>query len=291
VYRDFSGPVYYEMRSGLVQVAYPTYLGAEIDHAAANRREDLAKVMCLQDPQHQLARAIVNRTWAHYLGYGFTKPLDDMGPHNPSSHPAVLDRMTEDFAAAGYDLKQLSKWICNTLAYNLTSRFNPKNEVDNPAAGEAPLFSHMYVKTMQAEQIYDSLLVATNAGAADKNAEEERERWLRDFLRIFGGGDDDEPTAFSGSIPQALLMMNGPLVQKAIDGGQGSYLQTVLNDARNRNDTAKVQALFVAALGRPPERAEVAQLSKLMRGHHDAASAYQDLYWALLNSNEFLMIH
>ena len=37
------------------------------------------------------ARRIVNRMWAHFLGYGFTKPIDDMGPHNPPTHPELLD--------------------------------------------------------------------------------------------------------------------------------------------------------------------------------------------------------
>src|SRR5690606_34107426 len=97
VYRDFEGPVYYETRSGLVQVAYPTFNGVEVERNASNRREELARIICLEDTDHQLARAIVNRMWGHYLGYGFTRPVDDMGPHNPASHPAVLDRLTEEF--------------------------------------------------------------------------------------------------------------------------------------------------------------------------------------------------
>lgn len=294
LYRDFDGPVYYEMRNGLVQVAYPTFLGSEVDRNAANRREELAKLMCHQDPERQLARAMVNRMWGHFMGYGFTRPIDDMGPHNPPSHPEVLERLTEEFVARGYDVKQLARWICNTRAYNLTSRFNTKNSFDNPAAGEVPLFSHMYVKTMQAEQLYDSLLIATQAdqAAADyQAAEEQRERWMRDFLRIFGGNEEDEPTLFSGSIPQALLMMNGPLVQTAISTERGSYLQSVLSDTRYRSDAARMEALFMSALGRSPERAEMVQLTRLMRNSRDPVAAYQDLYWALLNSNEFIVNH
>ncbi|SFH55428.1 Protein of unknown function [Planctomicrobium piriforme] len=294
VYRDFTGPVYYENRAGLVQVAYPTYMGTDVDREAVDRREELAKVICRTDPQHQLGRAMVNRMWGHYMGYGFTRPMDDMGPHNPESNPEIVDRLTEEFVARGYDLKQLARWICNTKAYNLTSQFNPKNEVDNPAAGEVPLFSHMYVKTMQAEQLYDSLLIATSAdGGGEKLAggEQERERWLRDFLRIFGGNEEDEPTLFSGSIPQALLMMNGGLVQKAISSEQGSYVKTVLTDPRHKNDMSRVEALYIAALGRTPERAEMTQLQKAMRAERDPVRAYQDLYWALLNSNEFIVNH
>ena len=53
-----------------------------------NRREELAKLILAS---REFDRAIVNRMWAHFLGYGFTKPIDDIGPHNPPSHPELLD--------------------------------------------------------------------------------------------------------------------------------------------------------------------------------------------------------
>ena len=57
--------------------------------------------------------------WSHFLGFGFTKPVDDMGPHNPPSHPELLDRLAADFAGGNsasadngaYDIKQLIRWI------------------------------------------------------------------------------------------------------------------------------------------------------------------------------------
>ncbi|MFG0334232.1 MAG: DUF1549 and DUF1553 domain-containing protein [Maioricimonas sp. JB049] len=296
VLRDFSGPVYFETRSGLMKVAYPIYFDREVDaNAGTNRREELARLMTEDDPNQWVARAMVNRTWGHFFGYGFTRPVDDMGPHNPPSHPELLDRLTDEFVKSGYDVKQLVRWICNSEAYNLTSTFNPDNEFDNPAAGEVPLFSHMYVKTLQAEQLYDSLLVATNAHQSGQSgyeqSERQRQRWLRDFLRIFGGNEEDEPTLFSGSIPQALLMMNGELVNKAISTEKGSYLHTVLADSRLRNDSARIQRLYQAALGRTPSRFELSKIQQLIRSNPDKVAAYQDLYWALLNSNEFIVNH
>ncbi|MEW4527345.1 DUF1549 and DUF1553 domain-containing protein [Maioricimonas sp. JC845] len=296
VFRDFSGPVYFETRSGLMKVAFPIYFDREVDPGReTNRREELARLMTEDDPNNWVARAMVNRMWGHFFGYGFTRPVDDMGPHNPPSHPELLDRLTDEFVKSGYDVKQLVRWICNSEAYNLTSSFNPENEFDNPAAGEVPLFSHMYVKTLQAEQLYDSLLVATNAHQSGQSgyeeAERQRQRWLRDFLRIFGGNEEDEPTLFSGSIPQALLMMNGELVNKAINAEKGSYLYTVLADSRLRNDSARIQQLYLAALGRMPTRFELTKIQRLIRSNPDKVGAYQDLYWALLNSNEFIVNH
>jgi hypothetical protein len=94
----------------------------------------------------------------------------------------LLDRLAREFVKSGYDLKQLVRWICNSEAYNLTSRFSDGNLKDDPAAGETPMFSHLYIKSMTVEQVYDSLLVATNAhktaSGGWEQAESRRQQWL-----------------------------------------------------------------------------------------------------------------
>jgi hypothetical protein len=293
VWTDFNGPVYFETRQALMQVAYPRYFEQDLDPQSANRREDFAKLMCHEDPEQQMARAFVNRMWGHFFGYGFTRPVDDMGPHNAASHPELLDLLADEFVKSGYDIKQLARWICNTEAYNLTSQFNEGNTVDDPSAGEVPLFSHMYVKTMTMEQLYDSLIVATNADRAGAGgyeaAQERRDRMMQEFIRIFGGNEDDEPTLFSGSIPQALLMMNGQLVQEGVSAKQGSHLHQLLSENSNAPDAVRINKLYTATLGRVATPGEINNLKKFMRG--DKLAFYQDLYWSLLNSNEFIVNH
>ena len=66
--------------------------------ADVNRREELAKLIVAS---REFDRAIVNRMWAHFLGYGFTKPIDDIGPHNPPSHPELLDQLGQAFRDGG----------------------------------------------------------------------------------------------------------------------------------------------------------------------------------------------
>lgn len=293
-FRNFNGPVYFENRAGLVQVAYPKYMTTEVDQKSPQRRTELASLMTKNDSTQQVAKAMVNRMWGHFFGYGFTKPVDDMGPHNPASHPELLDRLAAEFVKSGYDIKQLCRWICNTEAYNLTSQFNPKNSVDNPAAGEVALFSHMYTKPLQVEQLYDSLIIATNANGAGQAsyeaAQKQRDQWLMEFKRIFGGADDSEPTLFSGTIPQALLMMNGPLVKSAISTDDGSFLGTALK-SNPKNEADVVRAMYVAALGRVPSRNETTALKKTMGAYNNRLEWLQDVYWALLNSNEFVTNH
>ncbi len=290
---DASGPVYYERRNGLMQVAYPTFFGTPIDPGPeTNRRDQLAQLI-ITGEKPLIADAFVNRMWAHFFGYGFTRPIDDMGPHNPPTHPELLDRLAREFVKSGYDIKQLIRWICNSEAYNLTSRFTEHNTLDNPAIGEIPLFSHMYVKQMGPEQLFDSLIIATEAHKSGRSswsaAEQQRQRWLRQFVITFDNDENDEATIFNGTIPQALTLMNGELIRDAISAKKGGFLHRVLS-ARG-SDATKIRKLYLSTLSRPPSRSELAAATRLVRGSRDKLAAYQDLFWALLNSNEFILNH
>lgn len=297
VWREFSGPVYYEKRSGMMQVAYPKFEGREVDPGpGVDRRAEFAGLLTesVEDQPPHIAQAMVNRMWSHFFGYGFTRPIDDMGPHNPASHPELLDRLSREFVGSGYDLKALIRWIVSTEAYGLSSRYGEKNKVDDPAAGEMPLFSHMYLKSMQAEQMYDSLIVASNAhksGQGDWAAQEEQRRqWMQQFVVAFNNDENDESTTFNGTIPQALMMMNSELMEKAVSVERGSFLFETMN--RPGNDAQKIQDLYLAALSRRPTKGEASRMQKMFGLYRtQRLTAYQDLFWALLNSNEFVLNH
>jgi hypothetical protein len=289
---DFEGPVYFERRNGVMEVAYPRFNNVEVGpEMGTDRRKELAKIIVDGD-KPQLADAIVNRMWGQYFGYGFTRPVDDMGPHKAPSHPELLERMARELVKSNYDLKQLIRWICNSEAYNLTCRFNEGNLKDDPAAGETPMFSHLYIKSMTVEQLYDSLLVATNAhraGGGWDQAETRRQQWLQQFVQAFGTDENDESTTFDGTIPQALMMMNGELVQNALKPAQGSTLNSVLTSTGNPAEKAK--QLYLATLSRVPSAKEIKTASQILKRAKSPLEAYQDLYWALLNSNEFILVH
>ncbi len=262
------------------------------DGPNVNRREQLAKLMT-QGEQPWIAKAMVNRTWSQFMGYGFTQPVDDMGPHKAASHPELLDRLSAEFVKSRYDVKQLIRWITNSEAYNLSSQFGRNNKIDNPAAGEVPLFSHMYVKTMSPEQLYDSLIIATEAHKAGRSswteADKKKQEWMQQFVVAFDTDEADESTTFNGTIPQALMMMNSELVKNAISTDKGTYLSNVL--AGKGNDMAKINQLYESVLGRKPTRNELTQFNGIVRGYKSKLDAYQDLFWALLNANEFIFNH
>jgi hypothetical protein len=54
----------------------------------------------------------------------------------------------------------------------------------------------------------------------------------------------------------------------------------------------KIQKLYLAALARRPTGQEISLANELLRLRKgDASAALQDVWWALLNSNEFIFNH
>ena len=318
-----TGVIFFEKRSGLLEATTRRF----VDGTGADTRAETAPRVQLAelitDPaKPYMARTEVNRMWGHLFGYGFTKPVDDMGPHNPVSHPELLDFLSDEFRKSGYDLKRLIRWMTATRAYQLSSGYGENNTVDNPDAGDAPLFSRMYLKRFTAEQLYDSLLVATDAhraGRGGEAAETQRATWLRQFVQTFGTDENDESTTFNGTIPQALVLMNGQLMQNALSGADGSFLRRVLDSptgrpqaksasdrrkskrvrrqksakSRRRGIPAKIETLFLVALAREPREEELERIDSVFQEHgsRDPISGLQDVFWALLNSNEFIINH
>jgi hypothetical protein len=292
--RPSEAEIYYQTRNGMTKVAYPVFLdGTSIGKSGyvqeVNRRDELGKLMMESE---YLDKAIVNRMWAYFLGYGFTKPIDDLGPHNPVSNPELFEQLAKDFRDKSYDLKQLIVWITMSKPYQLSSRSIKENESDDPTLGELPKFSHFYTRQMSAEQLYQSLTVATQAGRRGNLEEQQRRRddWMRQFVVAFGTDEGDETTTFNGSIPQSLMMFNGDLIRDAISTEPGSWLQQ-LSQSRS-SPQEKVHFLFIAGLGRKAKPEELTIATQLMDARkRDVGGMLQDMWWAILNSNEFIFIH
>ncbi|HTU25925.1 MAG TPA: DUF1549 domain-containing protein, partial [Pirellulales bacterium] len=294
--RPDEAALFYELRKGTMEAAYPVFVdGTQVSKSGylndVDRRTELAKLIVASE---YMPKAIVNRMWAHFLGYGFTKPVDDIGPHNAPSHPELLDKLAEEFRQNSTDLKDLIRWIVLSEPYSLSSRFSSNNKKDDPSLGEKPKFSHFYLRQMRAEELYESLLEATAAqqiGGSYEEQEKVKHEWLDQFTIAFGTDENDETTTFNGTIPQTLMMMNGDLMKKAIGTDKGSFLEEVANNPK-LNNAAKINHLFLSALSRRPTAAENSAANQLMslRGG-DATAALQDVWWAVLNSNEFILNH
>jgi hypothetical protein len=287
--------IFYEERNGELRSAFPVFVdGTEISKSGSvsenDRRTELGKLIVASP---YMDKTMANRMWQHFLGYGFTKPIDDLGPHNSPSHPALLDYLGEQFRYVSHDIKELIKWITLSEAYSLSSRVTKMNAKDDPLLGETPKFSHFYLRQMRAEELYESLLVATEAHKTRGSYEEvERQKadWLRQFTLAFGTDEGDESTTFNGTIPQALMLFNGDLIKKATAIDNGSFLHRVAASSLKPED--KIEYLFQAALSRNPSKEEVLIANKLLYAREgNTAAAMQDIFWAVLNSNEFILQH
>jgi Protein of unknown function (DUF1549)/Protein of unknown function (DUF1553) len=238
-------------------------------------RAELAAWMTSQDNPF-FARAAVNRIWAHLFGIGLIDPADDLRDDNPASHPELLDALAKAFVANHYDLKYLIKAITASKTYQLTSA------VDGPA-DDPRLFARMSVKGLTAEQLYDSLALATGFEGGNGNGGE-RAEFLAKFSNIA-----DKRTETQTSILQALSLMNGRVTADAVSLSRSKALAGVL-DSPFMDDHQKLDALYLCALSRPMRAGEAERMMKYVKSD-DSRKALADVFWALLNSGEFIFNH
>jgi hypothetical protein len=235
------------------------------------------------------ARATVNRVWAQLLGTGLVEPVDDLGTENPPSHPELLDTLARDFAAHGYDFRYLIGAIVASRAYGLSSAG------DSPGREEPRLFARMPVRGMAPLVHYETLIQA-----AGLRRETEAPPFVfrltaspRDeFLQRFTARDE-KPTEHQTSLLQVLTLMNGRLMAQATSLEQGGTLPAVA-ESPFLDTPGKIEALYLAALSRRPRPEEVARMVVYVDSGgpvHDPKHALADVFWALLNSAEFTLIH
>jgi hypothetical protein len=233
------------------------------------------------------ARALVNRTWAHLFGRGLVNPVDDMLPENEPSHPELLDALARHAARAGdFDLKYLLKAICLSDTYQRTSKPTTGNKAD------ARLFSHMAVKVMSPEQLFDSLAQVTGL---DKGPAAKRDRpvagagrggpvGLRaQFVSFFrAGADSTNPVEYEAGIPQALKLMNSPIANTPA---------ALRNAIGSTTDPAEAtERIYLAALSRRPTADEKKTLAEYVAKVGNKQTALADILWVVLNSSEFTLV-
>lgn len=282
--------VYYETRKGLLLQTKAVFVeNARRPTPSGNRRQELARFITESE---YFAKEYVNRIWGHFFGRGLNEQpsVDDFGEHNKVEHPELLNELAKQFVHYGYQPSRLIRWICNSEAYQLSSLANKTNEKPE----QDKLFSRMLLKAMTPEQLFESLMVATQADVAEtaETRKKLREQWMRNLIVNFGDDEGNEVT-FNGTVVQALLLMNGKEINDAI--GQLNK-GTVVQVLRKRGTSQSVlHDLYLAALSRPPTNSESVKIRRILDTAPvkklDPVAPWQDLFWALLNSNEFLLNH
>jgi hypothetical protein len=283
--------VFFEKRNGVVLPVRATFLDGQriTPSPESTRRHELAEFIVKNE---NFPKAYVNRMWGHFFGRGMNYPgaVDDFGDHNPLTHPKLLDYLAKEFKDYGFKPRNLVRWICNSQAYGLSTVANKTN--DKPEA--EPYFSRMLLKALTPEQLFESMMIATQveSGETSGDRKKRRDEWMKNLIVNFGDDEGTEVT-FNGTVVQALMLMNGKEINEAVSHKDRGV---VINALKRRGATAKtvMDDVYLAVLNRHPTPAEHQEVSRklIMRVRdRDIAAPWQDLLWALLNSNEFILNH
>ncbi|MCA9066321.1 MAG: DUF1549 domain-containing protein, partial [Planctomycetaceae bacterium] len=239
------------------------------------------------------ARTIANRLWAHYLGRGIVEPVDDLRATNPATNEPLLNALTDLVIQSDFDLKQVTRTILSTQAYQLSCE-----PVGSNAADEQN-YSHFGWKPLPAEVLLDAISQTTDVP-------EDFPGWPRGyraiqiwdnklpspFMEVFGRPTRQTVCACERGtepgIAQALHLLNAPRLANKIDTRDGRAQQLAESNLTNE---AIVEELCLVTLCRFPSDAERSRLLTVFTEAPSRQEAVEDILWTLLNTKEFLFNH
>ncbi|HEV8542864.1 MAG TPA: DUF1553 domain-containing protein [Verrucomicrobiae bacterium] len=242
-----------------------------------SRREALASAVTEENPL--LARSFVNRIWAILMGQGIVNPPDQIDSRHRSSHPILLEWLSENFERSGYDVKRLIRGIVLSRAYQ------PNSKTPGRAPPPANSFARALDKPLSAEQLLESVLVATgHYPLKESEGVPDREELRRLFVKTF---PDFMPVVYNPTLEQALFWSNSPKLDALLKphGDSTAAQLLALSSAQ-----ARIEKAFGIVLGREPDREEAEQLKPLLLSA-PPEEAVKNLLWTLLASAEFQLNH
>ena len=267
----------------------------------------------------QFSRAIVNYIWKQFFVRAIVEPANQfdlarLDPDNPPAepwtiqptNPALLNAVAQDFAANGYNLKDLMRKIANSDAYQLSSRYEGEWKPEYER-----LFARKFVRRLWGEEVMDSIVQISNLPNTQLNvAGLGRLSWamqlpdtfrvpaepLGSFLDSFLRGNRiEEERRNDGAVPQALNLMNDAFVHSRTrasgTGAATSFARQLLNKYTAASDNLLVNEMFLTVLNRPANVDELRTAgTTLARATGTAARQAQveDLLWALYNKVDFV---
>jgi hypothetical protein len=273
----------------------PKFLGGPApDLKKQTRRQAVADWLSAPD-NPWFARNVANITWSHFFGIGIVNPVDDMRISNPASNPELLDALAAKFVSYNFDMKKLVRDICTSRTYQLSSKTNTTNATDDRN------FSHSLIRRIRAEVLLDSIsqvtatpnkfkglpLGARAVQIADGNTS-------NFFLTTFGRASRATVCScevkLEPNLSQALHLLNGDNTNNRIQ--QGKVLGPLLEQKKSNEEI--ITHLFLSALCRPPTEGEMKTLVEELKNTNTPAhrrEVLNDIFWAILNSKEFIFNH
>ncbi|MES2658922.1 MAG: PSD1 and planctomycete cytochrome C domain-containing protein [Verrucomicrobiota bacterium] len=271
----------------------PKFLGGpKPEIKGQSRRESVAG--WLASPENPwFAKNVVNIVWAHFNGVGIVDPVDDVRVSNPPSNPELLDALAEKFVSYNYDFKKLVRDICTSRTYQLSTRTNETNATDDRN------FSHAMIRRVRAEVLLDCISQVTDTPNKFKGLPSgARAVQIADgnttnyFLTTFGRATRATVCScevkMEPNLSQALHLLNGDTTQERIR--QGKLVETMLNEKKSPEEV--ISNLYLTVLSRPPSDMEKEKLLAAVAADPEKVrETLEDIFWALLNSKEFIFNH
>ena len=225
--------------------------------APAEQQARLRQVaQLITDPANpRFARTIVNRLWKRYLGLGLSEPLDDTRDDRAASHPELLAWLADDFMRSGYDIKHTTRLILTSRTYQL--RYDPRlaDTFDAAKPEEPRFFRSPALRRLTAEQVLDSIAVATGRRpATEKRAytNDESTPLTRSLGRPATRNEVSTARPDEASVVQALELLNGEEYHRRIyTGGLTEALRCIADPSE------LVRRLYRSTLSREPTPAEL----------------------------------
>lgn len=278
----------------------PKFLGSD-EPIEGDRLKQLASWL-IRDNNRLFAKAQANRIWFHLMGIGLVDPVDDLRLTNPPSHPELLERLADELVANRFSLKHLVRTIVLSRTYQLSSEF------DDAQLGVAEQYNERYfarvvLRRRPAEQIIDiqsqvlgiparfeGYPVGTHAGELAGVERVRRQLSVDDLsLRQFGKPERllacECERSNESTLGQALSLVGGESLHERLQLADNRLGKLLL---KSNDPNQVIDAMFWAALSRPPTQPEVESVLKLIEQTGDQRAALEDMTWALLNAKELL---
>jgi hypothetical protein len=270
----------------------PKFLGGAVaDVAGKDRRVVLANWLASPDNPY-FAKNLSNVVWNHFFGQGIVNEVDDVRISNPASNQELLDELGKRFTAYRYDFKKLVKDICTSATYQRSTLTTKSNEGDTRNFARGP------IRRIRAETMLDIITQVTDTknkfpglpqGArAVQIADGQVSNY---FLTTFGRPTRETVCAcevrLEPTLSQSLHLMNGDTVGPKIQQGNliGKWLQ------EKKPPAWMIEQIYVRCLSRPPRPEEFTKLLAAVAAEKNQQQALEDVFWAVLNSREFMFNH
>ncbi|MEX0712847.1 MAG: DUF1549 domain-containing protein [Pirellulales bacterium] len=274
------------------RVMPPKFLGGPApDVAGKDRRKVLAEWLASPENPY-FATSVANRVWDHFFGIGIIQPVDDVRISNPASNPELFQALGDRFTQYNYDFKQLVRDICNSQTYQRSTQRNASNESDELN------FAHSRIRRIRAENLLDSITQVTETKDKFQGLPlGSRAVQIADggtstyFLTTFGRSTRSTVCSCEvktePNLSQSLHMINGDTVEGKIQAG--GVVQRMLSEGKTPDQV--IQSLYIRTLCRQPTAEELTALKAAVADEPDPKRALDDVFWALLNSREFVFNH